>query len=80
VRELLGAGSLFTGMERLFGPAAAGWQVQLLPEAATMTLLKLPPGAFLAAGLLLALANSLLRRTPPAAQANLQPEPPPADR
>lgn len=64
-REVFGAGTLFTGMDRLFGPAAATWQLQLLPADFSLTLLSLPPGAFLAAGLLLALANRLLRSSSP---------------
>jgi Na+-translocating ferredoxin:NAD+ oxidoreductase subunit E len=53
VREALGRGTLFAGMELLFGPAAAGW-VLTLPEAAPSLLIAaLPPGAFIIAGLLL---------------------------
>lgn len=65
IRELLGRGTLFAGMEQLFGPAASSWKLQLLPADTTLTLLTLPPGAFLTAGLLLALANSLLRSSQP---------------
>jgi len=63
-RELLGSGTLFAGMEQLFGPNAADWRLEVLPANTTLTLLKLPPGAFLGAGLLLALANSLRRTAP----------------
>jgi electron transport complex protein RnfE len=59
VREALGAGTLFAGMEQLFGANAAAWKIDLLPDGGGMTLLSLPPGAFLAAGLLLAAANAL---------------------
>lgn len=59
VREALGAGTLFAGMDQLFGATAAAWKIDLLPDGGAMTLLSLPPGAFLAAGLLLAAANAL---------------------
>jgi electron transport complex protein RnfE len=58
-RELLGAGTLFAGMAQLFGPTAESWRLELLPERMHITLLSLPPGAFLAAGLLLAAGNAL---------------------
>ncbi len=61
VRELLGAGTMFADLDRLFGPAAAGWVLEPLPEGFRFTLAALPPGAFLLAGLLLALGRSLQR-------------------
>lgn len=62
-RELLGTGTLFAGMDQLFGPAAQSWQLEMLPDGWSIRLLSLPPGAFIAAGLLLALANSLIAKT-----------------
>ena len=59
VREAFGAGTLFAGMDQLFGASAAAWQIDVLPAGGAMTLLSLPPGAFLAAGLLLAAGNAL---------------------
>ena len=61
-REILGGGTLFAGMSQLFGPTAQGWQLELLTEDWQIRLLSLPPGAFLAAGLLLAAANALISR------------------
>jgi electron transport complex protein RnfE len=61
-RELLGSGTLFAGMSQLFGPSAQAWQLDLLTEDWQIRLLSLPPGAFLAAGLLLAGANALINR------------------
>jgi len=65
VREVLATGALLGGMERLFGPGAAGWRLQLVPQSLTITLAALPPGAFITAGLLLALGRSLTRRGEP---------------
>ena len=73
VRELLGNGTLFAGMTQLFGPGAAGWTIELLPNGGLLVAL-LPPGAFLVAGLLLGIANwigSVHGRLP----ANPQPDP-----
>ena len=57
-REVLGQGTLFAGMELLFGPAAAAWQITVSADPALL-LAALPPGAFIAAGLLIALRNAL---------------------
>lgn len=58
-REIVGAGTLFADMAKLFGPAAAGWQLTVAPPDWRITLLTLPPGAFIAAGLLLAAARAI---------------------
>ena len=62
VREPLGQGSLFAGMELLFGTAAAGWEVSITGEAAGLLIASLPPGAFIVAGLLLAAGNAVRNR------------------
>jgi len=64
VRELLGHGTLFAGMELLFGPQAAAWRLDIAGDSAGMLLATLPPGAFIIAGLLLAAGNAIgkLRR------------------
>lgn len=54
LRELIGTGALFAGMELLFGPAAADWKLTLLPEYRGFLLAVLPPGAFIGLGLLVA--------------------------
>jgi electron transport complex protein RnfE len=58
-REIFGAGTLLADMTRLFGPAAAAWQLNVIPEQLRIVLFSLPPGAFLAAGLLLAAAKAI---------------------
>ncbi len=61
VREALGQGSLFAGMEHLFGPTAAGWRIDL-GGGRPLLIALLPPGAFIIAGLLLGLGNALRNR------------------
>ncbi len=58
VREAVGHGTLFAGMSLLFGPAAAGWEIDLGGRG--LLLATLPPGAFLIAGLLLAAGHALV--------------------
>jgi len=62
LRELLGHGSLLQGADRLFGPVAAGWQLQLLPGEHGLLLASLPPGAFFGLALLVALRQRLAQR------------------
>jgi len=57
VRELVATGGLFGQMDLLFGPEAAALHVTLTKGG--VTLAALPPGAFIIAGLLLALKNRL---------------------
>ena len=56
LRELLGQGTLFSGMELLFGPVAANWQLTFFTDFQVLIML-LPPGAFFGTGLLIALKN-----------------------
>lgn len=56
IRELFGQGTLFANMELLFGPAAANWQITVFADYSFLFLV-LPPGAFFAAGLLIAAKN-----------------------
>lgn len=58
VRELLGQGTLFAGMDLLFGPPAAAWRLDIAAGGGLL-LATLPPGAFIIAGLLLAAGTSL---------------------
>ena len=66
-REIVGRGSLFTGAGRLFGESYAGLEVALFRLDMGFLLALLPPGAFIAAGLLVAvrrLADSGRRTLP----------------
>ncbi|MDG1244120.1 MAG: electron transport complex subunit E [Porticoccaceae bacterium] len=59
VRELLGQGTLLVDMHLLFGPSAMNWLIKPFGESYSFLIFVLPPGAFLVAGLLIALKNML---------------------
>ncbi|MFT6388078.1 MAG: electron transport complex protein RnfE [Cellvibrionaceae bacterium] len=60
VREILGAGTLFGDMHLLFGESARAWKLTLFGESYPGFLIAiLPPGAFLVAGFLIAIKNSV---------------------
>jgi len=59
-RELLGHGTLLRDFELLLGSRAAAWELRLLPAGYAFPLWSLPAGAFIAAGLLIALQRRLL--------------------
>ena len=52
VREIVGAGTLFADASLLFGPAFKFMEMRLLPEDTGILMMILPPGGFLALGLL----------------------------
>ncbi len=57
IREVVGAGTLFSQADLLFGEAAKSWQIDVLHDYSGMLLALLPPGAFIALGLLIAAKN-----------------------
>jgi Na+-translocating ferredoxin:NAD+ oxidoreductase subunit E len=57
IREVLGAGTLFANMHLLLGDVATDWEITVLPDYSGFLVAVLPPGAFLAAGFLIALKN-----------------------
>jgi len=57
IREVLGSGTLFANMHLLFGPMAENWTLQLFGDDYGFLVAVLPPGAFLVAGMLIALKN-----------------------
>ncbi len=63
MRELIGQGTLLAGADSLFGSWATALSIRLLPEGFGLLLARLPPGAFIALGLLVALRQYLLGRT-----------------
>lgn len=75
LRDLLARGTLLAGAELLFGPIASGWTLRV--HDGGLLLAALPPGAFIALGLLLAARNQLMvlraRRKP---SSILQPDTP----
>ncbi|TLX65547.1 electron transport complex subunit RsxE [Stutzerimonas nosocomialis] len=72
LRELIGTGAVLANMHLLFGPVATGWKLTLVENHEGFLLAILPPGAFIALGLLIALKNRidhhLAERARPAAQ------------
>jgi Na+-translocating ferredoxin:NAD+ oxidoreductase subunit E len=62
-REIVGRGSVLRDTEHMFGDWAAGLHQQLFREDMGFLLAVLPPGAFIALGLLFALANWWRQRT-----------------
>ncbi|WP_461481208.1 electron transport complex subunit E [Porticoccus sp.] len=62
IREILGNGTLFANMHLLFGPMAENWTLHLFGEGYGFLIAVLPPGAFLVAGMLIALKNIIDKR------------------
>lgn len=59
LREVVGKGTLFSGLDLVLGPAAKQWVITVLPDYQGFLLAILPPGAFIGLGLLIALKNWL---------------------
>ena len=60
LREILGSGTLFAGLDQLFGPAAGGFAIDFGLDGALIAIL--PPGAFFGLALLIALRNVIAAR------------------
>ncbi|HEU0233729.1 MAG TPA: electron transport complex subunit E [Gallionella sp.] len=59
IREIFGHGTLLSGIDLVFGEAAKSWVITVVPDYHGFLLAILPPGAFIALGLLIALKNWL---------------------
>lgn len=59
MRELLGKGTLFSGLDLVFGESAKTWVLHLIPNYHGFLIAILPPGAFIGLGLLIAGKNWL---------------------
>jgi electron transport complex protein RnfE len=59
MRELLGKGTLFSGIDLALGDMAKGWVLHVIPDYKGFLLAILPPGAFIGLGLLIAGKNWL---------------------
>ncbi|SFM36229.1 electron transport complex subunit E [Halopseudomonas yangmingensis] len=57
LRELVGYGTLFSGMDLLLGPIAADWKLVVFSNYKEVLFVILPPGAFVFMGLLIAAKN-----------------------
>lgn len=74
VREILGLGTLFAGMDLLLGPVAANWEINVLGQDYPGFLVAvLPPGAFIVTGFLIAAKNKIDKHLHDKAQAQLEP-------
>ena len=62
MRELVGQGTLFSGMDLLFGPAAESWTLVVFPNYKQFLFAILPPGAFVFMGFLIAWKNIIDKR------------------
>jgi len=57
IREILGSGTIFANMHLLFGDMARDWEITIISDYSGFLVAILPPGAFFAAGCLIALKN-----------------------
>ena len=73
MREVLGQGVIFSDMQLLFGPAAADWKIELVKDYPDFLFAILPPGAFMAMGILIAVKNVIDDRMKAAAEASKKP-------
>lgn len=57
MREIIGKGTLFSGLDLVFGPTAKQFVLTIIPDYHGFLLAVLPPGAFLGLGALIAVRN-----------------------
>ncbi|MEN6587035.1 MAG: electron transport complex subunit E [Sulfuricella sp.] len=62
MREILGKGTLLSGIDLAFGETAKAWVITVIPDYHGFLLAVLPPGAFIGLGLLIAGKNWLDQR------------------
>ncbi len=63
MRELIGKGTLFSGIDLALGDAAKGWVLHIIPNYHGFLIAILPPGAFIGLGCLIAGKNWLNLRS-----------------
>jgi electron transport complex protein RnfE len=59
LREIVGKGTLLSGIDLLFGEQAKAWVIPVIPDYHGFLLAILPPGAFIGLGLIIAAKNWL---------------------
>ncbi|MFT6265736.1 MAG: electron transport complex protein RnfE [Oleiphilaceae bacterium] len=62
LREVVGQGTLFTGMNLIFGDSALTWEIQVFSDYPNFLFAILPPGAFVGMGLIIACKNIIDQR------------------
>ena len=62
MREIIGKGTLLSGIDLALGPMAKEWVIPIIPHYDGLLLAILPPGAFIGLGLLIAWRNWLQER------------------
>ena len=70
IREVIGQGTLFTNMDLIFGEMALNRQIVIFEDYPDFLFAILPPGAFVAMGLIIALKNMIDDRLAAIAEAN----------
>lgn len=63
IREIIGFGTIFRGLDQLFGKSFADAYITVLPSSSTFMIAILPPGAFITIGILIACKNMLSGKT-----------------
>jgi len=59
LREIIGKGTLLSGIDLAFGESAKAWVIHVIPDYHGFLLAILPPGAFIGLGLIIAARNWL---------------------
>ena len=70
MRELMGQGTLFSGMDLLFGSVAENWTLVVFPNYKQFLFAILPPGAFVFMGFLIAFKNVIDKKLEDRRRAN----------
>jgi Na+-translocating ferredoxin:NAD+ oxidoreductase subunit E len=70
MRELVGKGTLFSGIDLALGPNAAQFIVTVIPDYQGFLLAILPPGAFIGLAILIACRNWVEQRKAASASAD----------
>jgi len=62
LREIVGKGTLLSGIDLALGPMAKDWVIPVIPDYHGLLIVILPPGAFIGLGLLIAWRNWMQER------------------
>jgi electron transport complex protein RnfE len=74
IREVFGKGTLFSGLDLVFGAGAKSWVITVIPDYHGFLIAILPPGAFIVLGLLIAGKNWLNQRAEQKARTRVAPQ------